>query len=241
MAAVCAALAGRCRGVVVIGVACRGLPRGSRRGVVRIRVARRLAGGTARVSGPVVRAGRGRRRALRIRAVRVALRRGGFRGAVGRGLGVVVIGVARRDRRDRDLLGAVARRGRRCRLVCGRGLLDRRHGDGGLGAHGRRRGGGRCGGRGRAAVGAHRGAVHELAFAVGADHVVFSVSSMPRPRRRPPRPPPSPLWFPSWISRPPSRPSRRRAPNTGRASGRSTGRSAARRGRPSRWRTIART
>ena len=126
-----------------------------------------------------------------------------------------------------DVLGAVC--------GCGRGgrVLDGGHGRGGVG--------GRRGGRqGRAAVGAHRGAVHELAVAVGADHVNFSVISMPRPRRRPPSPPPSPLWSPSWASCRLS-PWRRRGRRGARASGRRTGRPSASRGRPSRWRTTART
>ena len=197
--------------------------------VVIVWVALRLGCGLA-----VRRRARGCRGLAVVVIVGVALGGGRRRGALPASVcglrAVVVRGGLRglgRSRGHGDVLGAVSR--------CGRGgrLLDGGHGRGGVG--------GRRGGRhGRAAVGAHRGAVHELAVAVGADHVNFSVISMPRPRRRPPSPPPSPLWSPSWASCRLS-PWRRRGRCTARASERRTGRPSASRGRPSRWRTTART
>ena len=219
-------------GVVPIRVAGgRFLPAAARGGavVVIVGVAGRLGCGLA-----VCRRARRRRGLAVVVIVGVALGGGRRRGALPASVcglrAVVVRGGLRglgRSRGHGDVLGAVSR--------CGRGgrLLDGGHGRGGVG--------GRRGGRhGRAAVGAHRGAVHELAVAVGADHVNFSVISMPRPRRRPPSPPPSPLWSPSWASCRLS-PWRRRGRCTARASERRTGRPSASRGRPSRWRTTART
>ena len=199
--------------VVIVGVAGR-----LGRGFAVCRRARRRRGLAVVVIVGVALGGDRRRGALpaSVCGLRAVVVRGGLRG-LGR----------RRWHGDGDVLGAVSR--------CGRGgrVLDGGHGRGGVG--------GRRGGRhGRAAVGAHRGAVHELAVAVGADHVNFSVISMPRPRRRPPAPPPSPLWYPSWASCRLS-PWRRRGLHTARASGRRTGRPSASRGRPSRWRTTART
>ena len=219
-------------GVVPIRVAGgRFLPAAARGGavVVIVGVALRLGCGVA-----VCRRARRRRGLAVVVIVGVALGGGRRRGALPASVcglrAVVVRGGLRglgRSRGHGDVLGAVSR--------CGRGgrLLDGGHGRGGVG--------GRRGGRhGRAAVGAHRGAVHELAVAVGADHVNFSVISMPRPRRRPPSPPPSPLWSPSWASCRLS-PWRRRGRRAARASERRTGRPSASRGRPSRWRTTART